>query len=266
MALVQRLVEAESDYLLSLVCPIQAMYGEAGGIATAHFGEAVALAMPASTDPSFNRVLGFGDEELPLLDDILNWYACRDAVCRFDILSGAFSSLLVDGLEEHGFVSRPLETFLSVAPTLHALPKKQDMEIRELAPHDLSDFSSAFLAVYPQSPAVEEAVRTCLQAQYSQPEWRCYLACIVGTVAAFGAMYIHNGMAALISAATLPQFRRRGCQMALLTRRLADAAELGCDLAWSHAVCGSTSQRNMERQGMCPVSIKYRFERPIASS
>ena len=261
----QRLGAAEMDYMLSLLRPMQAMFGEAGGIATASFGGALALSMQANADPAFNRVLGFGDGELPLLDDILAWYSKRRTVCRFDILSGVSRPPLADNLGQHGFAPHPLETFLYTSPCPHTAPVKGEPEVR-LAEDDLEDFASAFLAVYPQPFEVEEAVRACIKAQYGQPEWHCYLASWEGTIAAFGAMYVHEGAAALISAATLPPFRRRGCQSALLARRMADAAHLGCDLVWSHAACGSMSQRNMERQGMRPESIKYRYERPVTPS
>lgn len=262
--MVQRLIAAEIDYMLSLLRPMQAMFGEAGGIATARFGTAVALSMRTNTDPLFNRVLGFGDEDLPLLDDVLGWYAERQATCRFDLVSGASSQRAGDALAGRGFAPRPLETFLHAPPKPDVSAGQGGPEVRKLAVEELEEFAAVFLEVYPQEPPAEASVRACLKAQYSQPEWHCYLASVAGVVAAFGAMYVNNGAAALISAATLPQFRRQGCQTALLARRMADAAEFGGDLVWSHAMCGSTSQRNMERQGMRPDFIKYRWERPAA--
>ena len=255
---------AEIDYMLSLLRPLQAMFGETGGVTTARFGSAVALSMSANSDPALNRVLGFGDTDLPLLDGILDWYSERRTACRFDLLSGAFSPSLSDSLAARGFASRPLETFLSGPLTFPILAAAARPKVRKLDPADLDAFASAFLQVYPHPPSIEEAVRICLKAQYSQPEWHCYLASVEGTVAAFGAMYVHGGCAALISAATLPAYRRQGCQTALLTRRRADAAQLDCTLAWSHAACGSISERNMARQGMRPACVKFRWERPAA--
>ncbi|MFY9922262.1 MAG: GNAT family N-acetyltransferase, partial [Mycobacterium sp.] len=43
--------------------------------------------------------------------------------------------------------------------------------------------------------------------------------------------------------------RRRGVQSALLTKRLADAAEAGCDVAVVTTAPGSKSQQNVQRQG-----------------
>jgi len=259
--MVQRLIAAEIDYMLSLLRPMQAMFGEAGGIATARFGAAVALSMRTNADPLFNRVLGFGDDQLPLLDQVLDWFAQRQTVCRFDIIPDASGQRVGEVLAGRGFAPRPLETLLYAPPEPLAAPDSGEPKVWNLAVEELDEFATVFLEVYPQEPLAEASVRACLKAQYGQQEWHCYLASVAGADAAFGAMYVNNGTAALISAATLPQFRRQGCQTALLTRRMADAAELGCDLVWSHAACGSTSQSNMERQGMRPDFIKYRWER-----
>jgi Acetyltransferase (GNAT) domain len=58
--------------------------------------------------------------------------------------------------------------------------------------------------------------------------WRCYAARIDGEVAACGAMLIDGGVAELGIGATLESERRRGCQLALLHRRIVDAAAAGC--------------------------------------
>ncbi|HEY4948996.1 MAG TPA: GNAT family N-acetyltransferase [Candidatus Acidoferrales bacterium] len=59
----------------------------------------------------------------------------------------------------------------------------------------------------------------------------------------------HHGVCGLFGASTLPAFRRRGVQSALLATRLAWAREKGCDLAVSIAQPGSVSHRNIERSG-----------------
>ena len=56
-------------------------------------------------------------------------------------------------------------------------------------------------------------------------------------------------IAALFGTATLPEFRRRGVQSALIARRLHEAALAGCEYAVVSTNPGSGSQRNMERRG-----------------
>ncbi len=57
------------------------------------------------------------------------------------------------------------------------------------------------------------------------------------------------GIATLYGTATLPEFRRRGVQSALIARRLHEAALAGCEYAVVSTQPGSGSQRNMERRG-----------------
>lgn len=77
----------------------------------------------------------------------------------------------------------------------------------------------------------------------------CFLAEIDGQPAATGALSMHEGVALFAGASTVPQFRRRGLQAALLHARMSYASERGCDLAMMVAEAGSGSQRNAERQG-----------------
>jgi hypothetical protein len=76
-----------------------------------------------------------------------------------------------------------------------------------------------------------------------------FLAELDGRPIATGAMFIHDGVALLAGASTIPEGRRQGAQLALLECRLRYAAEKGCDIAMICALPGSASQRNAERQG-----------------
>ena len=56
-------------------------------------------------------------------------------------------------------------------------------------------------------------------------------------------------IASLFGTSTLPEFRGRGVQTALIARRLHEAAKAGCEYAVVSTLPGSGSQRNMERRG-----------------
>jgi len=76
-----------------------------------------------------------------------------------------------------------------------------------------------------------------------------FLAEMEGRPVAAGAAAVHEGVALLAGASTVPEWRNRGAQRALHAARLVHAAEAGCDLAMVCAEPGSQSQRNAERQG-----------------
>lgn len=93
------------------------------------------------------------------------------------------------------------------------------------------------------------------------PGAECYLALVEGKVAGGGTLAIRDGVAGLFGASTLPDFRKRGVQTALLHARLARAAEAGCKIAACIALPGSSSQRNMTRRGFLTLYTRVKFER-----
>ena len=76
-----------------------------------------------------------------------------------------------------------------------------------------------------------------------------FLARCGGAAAGAGAMRVHGGVAQLCGAATLPAFRRRGVQTALLQHRLVAAVERGAELCVMTTQPGSKSMQNACRQG-----------------
>jgi GNAT superfamily N-acetyltransferase len=91
----------------------------------------------------------------------------------------------------------------------------------------------------------------------------CYFARVDGKIAGGATLALRGRIAGLFGASTLPQFRNRGVQTALLNARLQRAAERGCDLAMSLAVPGSASQRNITRQGFRTLYTRVKFEREL---
>lgn len=76
---------------------------------------------------------------------------------------------------------------------------------------------------------------------------------------------LDDGLAQLCGAATLPPFRRRGIQAALLRVRLAEARQAGCDLAVVTTQPGSKSQANAMRQGFSVLYARVVLVKPLAA-
>jgi GNAT superfamily N-acetyltransferase len=96
------------------------------------------------------------------------------------------------------------------------------------------------------------------------PNVQCYLARIGGAVAGGATLAIRDGVAGLFGASTLPAYRNRGVQTALLETRLDRAREAHCDLAVCLAMPGSISQRNVMRQDFSVLYTRVKFERELA--
>jgi len=113
-----------------------------------------------------------------------------------------------------------------------------------------------------EHPELEQFMRETSGLLVSREGSPCFLAEVDGQPGGAGGLVIHERVALLAGAATVPEFRRRGLQGALLEARLRYAREHGCDLAMMVAEAGSNSQRNAERQGfrVAYTRMKWRSE------
>jgi ribosomal protein S18 acetylase RimI-like enzyme len=134
------------------------------------------------------------------------------------------SQILVEALQEHEHAA-----WMDAAYTGFAQPDGIGVPGDELPPRE----------------AFEEAMGPFMTAE----GFRRYVARIGDDLAGVATARIDDGVAQLCGAATLPAFRRRGVQAALLRQRLADGFNAGCDLAVMTTQPGSTSQQNGDRQG-----------------
>jgi GNAT superfamily N-acetyltransferase len=115
-----------------------------------------------------------------------------------------------------------------------------------------------------EHPELEPFVRELGEVIVNREGSACFLAEFDGEPGAAGALFLHEGVALLAGAATVPALRRRGLQGALLEARLRYAHDHGCDLCMMVTEAGSNSQRNAERQGfrVAYTRIKWRKEMP----
>jgi GNAT superfamily N-acetyltransferase len=111
--------------------------------------------------------------------------------------------------------------------------------------------------VFESASLLEPLMRVAVAEEGNVP----FLAEIDGRAVAAGALRIHDGVALLSGASTVPEWRRRGAQRALLEARLDYAARAGCALAMIAAEPGSESARNSERRGfrIAYTRIKWRL-------
>lgn len=140
---------------------------------------------------------------------------------------------------------------------------KSNVSVRFAKPDEAEEYSSivgrSFLegAEIPQS--LLDIFKSCFQAVGAF----FFLAEIGGAAAGGGMMSVHRGVASLGGAGTLPEFRNRGVQRALLLARLAAAAKSGCEFAMVATNPGSGSQRNVERLGFRLVYTRTKFLREL---
>jgi GNAT superfamily N-acetyltransferase len=95
------------------------------------------------------------------------------------------------------------------------------------------------------------------------PGTRKYLAWVDDKIVGGAGLTVREGIVGLLGASTLPEFRRRGIQRELIRVRMAAAAKAGCDIALSFALVGSSSERNIIRNGFRVAYTRTKFMREL---
>lgn len=96
------------------------------------------------------------------------------------------------------------------------------------------------------------------------PRVESFLASFGGVPAAAGSMDAFPGVSALFGLSTLPAFRRRGVQLALLAVRLERARARGSRIATIGSRPGAATERNAMRMGFRVAYTKVLLRRPEA--
>lgn len=215
------------------------------------FGGAVAPASTVEPELDFmNRVMGLFPEDTGHVGDILAFYRHLGIRPWFELIPAEGFESLADALTAGGASHIGFHTDLYGLPDSSRAELRPGVDIRTIDAAEAELFSDTLLRGF---ELTEDELRVAKNdhAAWARFEgWHLYLATVDGKPAAAAVLVVRGGIGLLASAATVPAFRGRGCQTALIRRRIADAAEAGCELIAGEAAFASTSQRNMEREGL----------------
>ncbi|HEX8494721.1 MAG TPA: GNAT family N-acetyltransferase [Pyrinomonadaceae bacterium] len=123
------------------------------------------------------------------------------------------------------------------------------IKVRETEPADADAWIRSVSGGFVEREELTEADMEVATNFFHDTQTRCFLSIVDGQAAGGGALYIHEGIAALFSGSTLPNARGRGAQTALVHARLEAARDAGCELAVVKTAPGNASQRNVQRAG-----------------
>lgn len=109
--------------------------------------------------------------------------------------------------------------------------------------------------------------RPLAQNVVGRPGWSCYVAFDGDKPAGAGALFVHEGVGWIGLGATLPDFRGRGAQSAILADRIEDARKQGCRLITTETGertndRPSNSYRNILRAGFREAGVRPNYRAP----
>jgi len=251
-SLVAQIHEAQFEYLRGRMEVMRVVRGDPR--ATHYYFEAEhvrACVAPGIPNPFFNQVLISGPAERHEIERVLAIFEEFGMTPRFEIGPGAISSELAALLAERGFTHTQSDPILvqDGANVPQHLPREIQIDRVEAADAN-DDFGNTYIRAWQVEAWLAPTLRSYVNLWSSVPGWTLYLA-REGIAPVGVGMLFNNGKAAyLADAATIPEYRRRGVQGALIMERIADARQTSARFAFSRAEFGTVSQRNLERAGL----------------
>jgi ribosomal protein S18 acetylase RimI-like enzyme len=254
-ALAQRIESAEAK-LIAAATEASRRRGATGRVMPVAGG----FACFAEDGSPMNKVVGlgfFGDPDPATFDDVERSFAGWGAPVQVE-LSNLADPEVAAMLSDRGYLLAGFENVLGRSLQAESEPVAPiGIEVRPCTDGDLDAWVDVVVEgfAHPDGegvPSHEEFPRDVVaraERDFENAGATAYLALCNGVIAGGGSVRVTDRVAQLTGAATAPAYRRRGVQSALLTARLRDAANAGCDIAVVTTAPGSTSQKNVQNKG-----------------
>ncbi|MEO8619492.1 MAG: GNAT family N-acetyltransferase [bacterium] len=213
------------------------------------------LAMFDGAGSPLTQTFGLGMSAAPstaALDELESFFASRGVDTMHETCPLGDPKLL-QILPDRGY--RPIEQstvlYQPLSMTTHAVPEANtQLRVRRTTAGESQFWATICSQGWGDTPELAQFMLDFGRIYAAAEGMICFVAEWEGEPAAAAALSVQNGIAVLAGASTIPAFRRRGAQTALLHARLAHGAQVGCDVAMMTAAPGSGSQRNAERRGL----------------
>ena len=195
-------------------------------------------------------------------DKLEEFYFSRNEPVRVETCPLADAALFEQYKFRNYFVSEFSNVMVRPVVDGKRPPLPAGLDIRVAKPDELDLWVLTVAQGFAENYPVTQELLSVMKMFAVGKNTECYLARIDGRVVGGATLALRGRIAGLFGASTLPEFRKRGVQTALLHLRLQRAAEKGCTLAMSLAQLGSNSQRNITRLGFHTLYTRVKFERP----
>ena len=250
LALAQLVESSEGEAYRALA--IGASTGNEDFVAQEIGGGIAIVSSSITTTLNLNRVIGLGVYEpatLAHLDEIEHLYGSHGLSFGLEIGPCAQPPDLLDWVRARR-IRRGVQTAMLYRETQRIPAVNGDVHVRAADASEVQVVADICCDAF-RMPSV---ARRLFKGASNRPEWRLWLAWIGDLPAGAALSYVGTCAAWLGWDATVPSFRGRGVQTAMIARRLQDARNSGCTYATSETSAGvpgrpDPSFRNYERMG-----------------
>ena len=220
-----------------------------------------AFGMADSRVLMFNRACATGLDR-PItdnqLDDLLAWYATCDVERFFFQLNPIVQATSVtERLTQRGF--RHYNDWAK----LYRLPSPvPEIKTRFSIEKASACQSGLFAHIVAEALCWPDITETMISRLFERGGWHFFFACNEGTPVAASAMCIKNGVAYFGPSATLPAYRKKGAQSALIAHRIHCAQKQGCSLLVAETSRHTADHTAPSYLNMTRLGFQLAYHRP----
>ena len=213
------------------------------------FGNSYALKALGVRSQLMNRTKDFSSADLGYFDAILDHYRETKTTFAFDIVPDLIdSNEIYTKLLEVG--AKPVIHYTQHIFDLHNPIPDHELQCTVIEVESLDEFADTFVRGFGMDRERQQRVKHLQELGWSHPNLQKYLILYDNQTVATGVLHCSKEKIAVLSGGTtVPEFRGRGFQQAMIHHRLLQAKQQGMNYAISDAIAGSTSSRNLQRQG-----------------
>jgi GNAT superfamily N-acetyltransferase len=218
----------------------------------AEIGGGTCLAVRRLPGRIFNRV--FGLESAGALDEIAAFYGDTEWWV-------SDSAGLGPKLEQRGFVRD--YGWMKFSRSVEPREAQSDLRVVRVDPDRADDFATVVVGGY----EMPEWTAPFAANIVGRPGWSCYVAYDAEAPAGAGALFVEGAVGWLGFGATLPDYRGRGAQSAILAARIEEARQQGCRTITTETGeledgRPSNSYRNIVRAGFREAGVRPNYRAP----
>jgi GNAT superfamily N-acetyltransferase len=266
-SLASRIERAECTMLSELARAAASRLGR-GEVVVAEIGGGVAVYTGHDSPANKLAGLGFADPPSPAeLEDVEDAFALRHATLQVEFASLG-DPAIPRMLSKRGYELIGFENVLGLHldPTRLQAHDDPSVTVQHAGAGDTTTWMDAVATGFLHPDAFDgppshesygrDAIERIFADTFATPSFERFIARLDGVVAGGASLRIHEGVAQLAGGATLPQYRLRGVQSALLHHRLLEATQRGCDVAVVTTQPGSKSTENAQRFGFSVLYVR----------
>ncbi|GAA5180199.1 GNAT family N-acetyltransferase [Rugosimonospora acidiphila] len=261
-----RVERVDEDYLRVRVGALSRLPGNPYGAEVRVVGGGCGFLVEAVPNPLFNHVVNLDAGALAELPELAAWYARHGKPLRVDVTPAQsdrqlLAALVAQGLSQTGFYAGlyaelapadcpELDPASGCTASIDRPESTRTGSAIDVAPVDPEEFAEVYVAGFGFPERHRAAMAESMRVLADHPSVDFFRARVGRATAGVGLLFRADTVGYLATAATLPQYRRRGVQSALVRYRMLAARQAGCDLVVGHTTFGGASHRAMERSGL----------------